>query len=406
MYDKLKEIVLNTYLDSNNINKKRIDKKISQISFDTNAILNMLLKTPYFEEKFKYVQMVSNGDGYFYNIDISHDSSNIIYYKTHSEEQALHILKSEKVVVRNNMKLGIKEADIDTIDLSVPLDQLKTIHDTLGSFNSQFEKGYYEDRIPVLIESNERIERTLDSLKNSSIAFLLDQENNKKILDEKYSFSFEHFKIDKNDILGFFKIKDKINSLLAFSNTQKELNQLFIDDYQLKYFGNMKDTQYDLIICHNHRDICGVATLSDASLFNDIAPGVASYLNCVEVTREYRGHKIGLQLAKEAIDHHEKEEKMILRTNSSQDGSLFIKDAISSLAEISRIPVISGEERYLFLELLKINNKELIKNTQSMLQIARKSYKNGNYKDPKIKEDILSSFRLQDNKKSRLNYGT
>lgn len=424
MYSKIKNSICQAYLKSNKINLKKTDISCSEITHDINSILFQSLKSYYFEDLFKDAEFVKSpsDEGDYYYIAGSplnnRDTIHIDYYFKDKEELLLIIDKQKKNriyhfnidriddhIEKGYIRLSTLEYNkfVENKDVAY----LKQVYDI---FSEQYEYSndsvlkflpldapYSNKRYIESIKNNDRINKTLELLKKDKIFQLLfENDPLKKIINmkNKKDFSFSLIEIDNYNYEQ--ESPDKILGNFVLFEDYHDLNSTLLNVYALNYYVKSSDKKYDLIVCHNNHEICGVSSLIDAKQYDStIEENVAKYVSFIEVSKPYYGNKLGIKLMEEAIRIAEKNDLILFRTSSSPNGEKYIKEKIDQLSLTSNVNVVSEYERFAVNKLLSLSLKDkktLNIEVKKLLKDIRSKYSENDLYNSEIQNKILKDI--------------
>lgn len=399
MYEKLKHEIVAAYIKENNINMKKGKYNVSELTHDVNAIFFKCLNSYYFENhtKNEFVKCIdSNKNDYYYVVTLPNikNKKNKIkhnikdhelpifekYWEEHSSS-AFNRISNNRALETKSMTMSV--ANAIKVLKEIPIDEYPIISDIFSNeydmYNEEklkkfpIDSPYDEKRKITEIDENQKIQRTIDILKQETVFNML-------LTDDPIQ-QMLHLK-NKNDI-NFKKVECnrdsfvEVSELLKLENHYSSMNTL-MNHYSLNYFPQNKDKEYTAIVAHNDFEIAGITSIIDASIFHEYPKNTVSYVSYIEVSEQYYGRQLGIKLMLQAIEHAKEHDLILFRTPSSENGSTYIKDKINELARTSDVILVSEYERepaFRVMEKYKTKSKAEIKEKMSeVLSFVRNNY--------------------------------
>ena len=199
MYEKLKHEIVATYIKENNINMKKGKYNVSELTHDVNAIFFKCLESYYFENhtKNEFVKSIdSNQNDYYYVVTlpnaknkknkIKHNitDAELDFFKeylTSHNQNAFSKISNKRALETKSITLSIDEAI--KILPTIKLEEYPVISDIFSPEYDMMtdeplkhfpiEAPYGNKRESVYIEINQKINKTLNCLKEHPIFNML-----------------------------------------------------------------------------------------------------------------------------------------------------------------------------------------------------------------------------------------
>jgi hypothetical protein len=410
MYEKLKHEIVAAYIKENNINMKKGKYNVSELTHDVNAIFFKCLDSYYFENHTKnaFVKSIdSNQNDYYYVVTLpnSKNKKNKIKHRITDDEMSFF----EEYLASNTQnafsKISNKRA-LETKYITLSIDEAMKILPTIkleeypvvsDIFSPEYdmmtdeplkhfpvEAPYDNKREAIQIELNQKINKTIDRLKEDPIFNMLLTEDTVQqllILKNKNNIEF------KQTEAGLYNT-DTVTNILKFENTSYSMSTL-MNHYSLNYFPQNRDDNYTAIVAHNDFEIAGIISLIDSKKYNDLPDNFAKDVSFVEVSEQYYGCQLGIQLMKQAIEHAKKEGLILFMTSYSDNGSTYIQQKINELAKTSGVIIVSSAEKE---AAFKVINKYKSKSTT---EIKEKLADALNFIRSNYDETTINDYRIQ-----------
>lgn len=427
MFDKVIEDIKYNYIKENNINYKKGDFKIAEITYDVNGILFMFLNSYYFEKliDFKFVMDKNeNNQDYYYirstgskfsdeliRFDLSIEELNVV--KDFYEKENLSAFKN--LSLKNTFTTGegvFNLSEIIEIFNVIPLKAYQNKIDVFKNEDSQYYETYYEeddideckgfspsyrkDFKEVNVKTNEKMLKTIEKLREDpcySIIFELD--NVKKLINLKNRTDFDFKLVDviENDDIEIKKLS-KLSEEYSVKNDLSEF-------YGLKYYPMARDDNFKAIVAYNKLELAGILSLVGPYEEN-IRKDSCFYLSYISVGQHFYGNNLGVRLAEKAIDYAIENKKVLFRTTPSKFGTRYIKDKITQMSLDKKFPLVSVEERnlsMLYLSKIKhLNNEDTYEKVFELLNYARNKYSQEDLDCFTISNKVIEDFEKLEKK--------
>ncbi len=415
MLYKIKEDIFNAYLKSNNIKFRKGKFSVSEITHDINSILHMFLNSYYFDklDKKDFIFGKSNSEigDYFYIK--AKDEDNLIKIELNEKELELYKSSKNNEFKDNKNSVFLNLSEIKKIFGEIPVKAYKInidVFDYEFNYNNDnvnekfdFSCPYYNKFDPCSIQINEKIEKTINLLKKDKIyEIVFCKDEILKTINLKKKKDFE-IKIED------FNENNSLSKYIKFSN-EYEIKEDLINFYGFKYIKSKDLQDCKLIIANNDLEIAGIVLLDKPIKEQNYIPeDVAYFIDFVEVSKHFYGHKLGIKLVEEAINYAKENKLILFRTSPSDLGKKYIKDSITEMGIKNNIPLVAENERYLILEYF-YNNKNIEKNlhfdnVNKILKLARDKYNNDNLENKQIIKKIINEVLDKNDIKRNLKNG-
>lgn len=410
MYEKLKHEIVATYIKENNINMKKGKYNVSELTHDVNAIFFKCLESYYFENhtKNEFVKSIdSNQNDYYYVVTlpnaknkknkIKHNitDAELDFFKeylTSHNQNAFSKISNKRALETKSITLSIDEAI--KILPTIKLEEYPVISDIFSPEYDMMtdeplkhfpiEAPYGNKRESVYIEINQKINKTLNCLKEHPIFnMLLTEDPVQQLLNLKNKNNIEFKQLDA----GLYNT-DNITNILKFENKSYSMSTL-MNHYSLNYFPQNRDDNYTAIVAHNDFEIAGIISLIDSKKYHDLPDNFAKDVSFVEVSEQYYGRQIGIQLMKKAIEHAKQEDLILFMTSYSDNGSTYIQQKINELAKTSGVIIVSSSEKETAFKVINKNK------SKSISEIRDKISDVLNYTRTNYNESELTNYRVQ-----------
>lgn len=426
MYEKLKHEIVAAYIKENNINMKKGKYNVSELTHDVNAIFFKCLESYYFENHTKnaFVKSIdSNQNDYYYVVTLPNakNKKNKIKHRITNDEMAFFEeylastaqnafskISNKRALETKSITLSIDEAV--KILPQIKLDEYPVVSDIFSPeydmMNDEplkhfpVESPYNNKRESVDIEFNQKINKTIDRLKEDPIFnMLLTDDSVQQLLNLKNKNNIEFKTIDA-DTSG-------VTNMLKFENSS-HCNATLMNHYSLNYFPQNKDKQCTAIVAHNDFEIAGIIGIIDSNTYNEYPEKFASYISFVEVGEQFYGRQLGIKLMKEAIEYARKEDLILFMTPYSDNGSTYIHQKINELAKTSGVIIISEYEKKAAVKAINkykdLPKAELKSKLADVLYFMRTNYKELDLDNHNVKDEIEKYINKYDKvvKKSNL----
>ena len=410
MYEKLKNDIVATYIKENNINMKKGKYNVSELTHDVNAIFFKCLDSYYFENhtKNEFVKSIdSNQNDYYYVVTLPNaknkknkikhhitDNEMAFFedYLTSNTQNAFSKISNKRALETKSITLSIDEAV--KILPTIKLEEYPVVSDIFSPEYDMMtdeplkhfpvEAPYDNKREAIQIELNPKINKTIDRLKEDPIFNMLlteDAVQQLLILKNKNNIEF------KQTEAGLYNT-DSVTNILKFENSSYSMSTL-MHHYSLNYFPQNRDDNYTAIVAHNDFEIAGIISLIDSKKYNDLPDNFAKDVSFVEVSEQYYGRQLGIQLMKQAIEHAKQEGLILFMTSYSDNGSTYIQQKINELAKTSGVIIVSSAEKE---TAFKVINKYKSKSTP---EIKEKLADALNFIRSNYDETTINDYRIQ-----------
>lgn len=410
MYEKLKNDIVATYIKENNINMKKGKYNVSELTHDVNAIFFKCLDSYYFENhtKNEFVKSIdSNQNDYYYVVTLPNaknkknkikhhitDNEMAFFedYLTSNTQNAFSKISNKRALETKSITLSIDEAV--KILPTIKLEEYPVVSDIFSPEYDMMtdeplkhfpvEAPYDNKREAIQIELNPKINKTIDRLKEDPIFNMLlteDAVQQLLILKNKNNIEF------KQTEAGLYNT-DSVTNILKFENSSYSMSTL-MHHYSLNYFPQNRDDNYTAIVAHNDFEIAGIISLIDSKKYNDLPDNFAKDVSFVEVSEQYYGRQLGIQLMKQAIEHAKQEGLILFMTSYSDNGSTYIQQKINELAKTSGVIIVSSAEKE---TAFKVINKYKSKSTT---EIKEKLADALNFIRSNYDETTINDYRIQ-----------
>jgi hypothetical protein len=429
MYEKLKHEIVATYIKENNINMKKGKYNVSELTHDVNAIFFKCLDSYYFENHTKnaFVKSIdSNQNDYYYVVTlpnaknkknkikhcITNDEMSFFEeYLAANNQNAFSKISNKKALETKSITLSIGEAvkilpQIKLAEYPVVSDIFSSEYDMMTDEplkHFPIEAPYNNKRESIDIEFNQKINKTIDRLKEDPIFnMLLTDDSIQQLLNLKNKNNIEFKTIET----GYYNTSG-VTDMLKFENSSY-CNATLMNHYSLNYFPQNKDKQYTAIVAHNDFEIAGIIGIIDSNTYNEYPEKFASYISFIEVGEQFYGRQLGIQLMKEAIEYARKEDLILFMTPYSDNGSTYIHQKINELAKTSGVIIISEYEKKAAVKAINkykdLPKSELKSKLADVLDFMRANYKELDLDNYNVKDDIETYINKSDKptKKSTL----
>lgn len=181
-------------------------------------------------------------------------------------------------------------------------------------------------------------------------------------IDSMYNVLFETSDLKKQlylkqkDMLTFTIVpeSDAIAFIKSTVKTQKLNNDEYMDylkhNYDLRYCSNDftgKENNNFYVFAHNNFELAGVTVIRESETVSNILKSDADKfmtVTSVMVAKNFRGQSLGVKMFDEVLKEAEKNEYILIRTGSSENGRNYLKDNITAKTkEYPTVPVIQAE---------------------------------------------------------------
>lgn len=383
---------------------------VSELTHDVNAIFFKCLESYYFESHTKnaFVKSIdSNQNDYYYVVTLpnaKNKKNKIKHHITHDEmaffeqylestaKNAFSKIANKKALETKSITLSIDEAlkilpVIKLEEYPVVSDIFSPEYDMMTDEHLKHfpvESPYDNKREAVEIEFNQKINKTLDRLKEDpTFNMLLTEDPVQQLLNLKNKNNLEF----KQTEAGVYNT-NTITDILKFENSSYSLSTL-MNHYSLNYFPQNRDNNYTAIVAHNDFEIAGIISLIDSKKYYDIPENFAKDVSFVEVAEQYYGRQLGIQLMKQAIEHAKQEGLILFMTSYSDNGSTYIQQKINELAKTSGVIIVSSSEKETALKVIKKNKSKSIPEIRDRLADVL------NYTRTHYNENELNNYSIQ-----------
>lgn len=423
MYEKLKHEIVATYIKENNINMKKGKYNVSELTHDVNAIFFKCLESYYFENhtKNEFVKSIdSNQNDYYYVVTLPNakNKKNKIKHRITNDEMAFFEeylasnsqnafskISNKRALESKSITLSIDEAVkiLPTIKLEeypIVSDIFSPEYDMMTNEHLKHfpvESPYNNKREAVEIEFNQKINKTIDRLKEDSLFNMLlteDPVQQLLILKNKNNIEFKQTEAGLHHT-------DNVTSILKFENSSYSMSTL-MHHYSLNYFPQNRDDNYTAIVAHNDFEIAGIISLIDSKKYNDLPDNFAKDVSFVEVSEQYYGRQLGIQLMKQAIEHAKQEDLILFMTSYSDKGSTYIQQKINELAKTSGVIIVSAAEKETAFKVInKYKSKspaEIKEELSDVLSYTRANYNENELNNYSIQSEVIKYIESKDKK--------
>lgn len=423
MYEKLKHEIVAAYIKENNINIKKGKYNVSELTHDVNAIFYKCLNSYYFENhtKNEFVKCIdSNKNDYYYVVTLPNakNKKNKIKHKIKDHElpafeqyweensrSAFNRIANSRALETKSITMSIASA-LEVIK-EIPIDEYPIISDIFAKEYDMHNEDklkkfpiycpYNEKRDITEVEYNQKIQNTIDMLKQDPVfSVLLTDDPIQQILNLKNKNNIEFKKVECTE-----KSSLKVSELFKLENRSNMMSTL-MNHYSLNYFPQNTDKEYIAIVAHNDFEIAGMTSLVDASTYNKFPKNMVYYVSYIEVSEQYYGRQLGIELMMQAIEHARKNDLILLRTPSSENGSTYIKEKINEIAKKSDVILVSEYEKepaYRVIEKYKDKGKDVVKEKLAhVLNFVRENYDDVKLNRSSVLSEIVKYIDNMDKK--------
>ncbi len=192
-------------------------------------------------------------------------------------------------------------------------------------------------------------------------------------LKNKHDLKFKEIHIGSDNAFNEFSKIHKIGmynknwesykTYQIFDTLEKDLKKL--NKLSFINFDAMKNRTF--IIAYNDYQIAGVSCIANYSKFDDqdnkeyFARKNIAYSSYISVSSQFRGKNLGIELMKKTFEYSRKNNKILIRSSSTDEGALYLEKKIDDLMNKNLdLPIITHENEEHFYKLknliISINN--------------------------------------------------
>lgn len=388
----------------NTFNKKPSTKDDFNI---INISLYSILKSYYFQDNYKYLQIGFNNNGetaISYADNNKFESTKLdglepLKYAKNIGKKTLKELKPEDIDINHFPKRFSSQKDFDNKSnlTTLKLNQLPLECKEL--LNQLKNKKFYN----ALLEDSDIKKELVIKLKEEYLISVVPQFEIEKFLESK--FKEQNLKI--NEIYDFLKLNYDFRFFakeLISKDERSLLNSVDIDKYSFnKINKNLNNNFY--IIAHTAYEIAGIAPVNKNINFANIVKSDDFFnVTSVMVASNARGKGLGVKMFQKAIEEAINRNIFLVRTQSTEQGQNYLKTNIDKLIKEKKAPVIDAEDvNYLYSPILNIfnKNKDKSKIHQSICNLLSEisDFKTKIHESKKDTKSIDEIYDLEDNLK-------
>ncbi len=372
-----------------------------------NISLYSILKSYYFQDNYKYLQIGFNNNG---ETALSYADNNKfettkldglepLKYAKNIGKKTLKELKTEDIDINHFPKRFSSQKDFDN---NSKLTTLKLNHLPLecNELLSELKnKTFYK----ALLEDSDIKKELVIKLKEDYIISVVPQYEIENFLESK--FKEQNLNID--EIYDFLKLNYDFRFFakeLISKDERALLNSVDIDKYSFnKINKNFNNNFY--LIAHTAYEIAGIAPVNKNINFANIVKSDDFFnVTSVMVASNSRGKGIGVKMFEKAIEESLNRNIFLVRTQSTEQGQNYLKTNIDNLIKAKKSPVIDAEDvNYLYAPILNIinKNKDKFKAHKSICDLLSEisDFKSKIQESKKHTKSIDDIYDLEDNLK-------